>query len=59
MVSLVTEAERRALALDARAFDARGIRTSLTEVADPNAERTLRAVMWGVVVTLIVWGLLP
>jgi energy-coupling factor transport system permease protein len=58
MVSLVTEAERRALALDARAFDARGARTSLTEVADPNGERSLRAVMWGVSVALVVWGLL-
>ncbi|HJR67005.1 MAG TPA: energy-coupling factor transporter transmembrane component T [Gemmatimonadaceae bacterium] len=57
MVSLVTEAERRALALDARAFDARGARTSLTEVADPNGERTLRTVMWGLTVALIVWGL--
>lgn len=57
MVSLVTEAERRALALDARAFDSRGVRTSLTEVADPNGERTLRTVMWGMAVTLMVWGL--
>jgi energy-coupling factor transport system permease protein len=57
MVSLVTEAERRAIALDARAFDARGTRTSLTAVADPNAERTLRAAMWGMTLVLIVWGL--
>lgn len=58
MVSLVTEAERRALALDARAFDPRGARTSLTEVPDPNGERTLRMVMWGLVVALMVLGLL-
>ncbi len=58
MVSLVTEAERRALALDARAFDARGARTSLTEVADPNGERTLRTVMWGLAIALIVLGLI-
>ncbi len=57
MVSLVTEAERRALALDARAFDARGARTSLTEVADPNDERILRALMWGLTTMLFVWGL--
>ena len=57
MVSLVTEAERRALALDARAFDLRGARTSLTEVADPTAERTVRAAMWGLALALIVWGL--
>jgi energy-coupling factor transport system permease protein len=58
IVSLVTDAERRALALDARAFDARGARTSLVEVDDPNGERTLRAVMWGASVALVVWGLL-
>jgi len=58
MVSLVTDAERDAIALDARAFDARGPRTSLTEVADPTEERLLRAVMWGVLVALVVWGLL-
>jgi energy-coupling factor transporter transmembrane protein EcfT len=57
MVSLVTDAERHAIALDARAFDARGTRTSLTEVADPRAERRWRAVIWGAVVLLIVWGL--
>jgi energy-coupling factor transport system permease protein len=58
MVSLVTDAERHAIALDARAFDAGGRRTSLTDVADPNEERTLRAVVWGVTVALIAWGLL-
>lgn len=57
MVSLVTEAERRALALDARAFDARGARTSLTEVTDPNEERLLRALVWGLAITLLVWGI--
>ena len=57
LVSLGTDADRRALALDARAFDARGARTSLTEVADPNEERLLRAVVWGLAITLLVWGL--
>jgi energy-coupling factor transport system permease protein len=57
MVSLVTEAERRALALDARAFDSRGARTSLTPVADPNDERILRALLWGFTIALLVWGL--
>jgi len=57
IVSLVTDAERHAIALDARAFDARGKRTSLTDVDDPNEERTLRAVIWGVTVALIAWGL--
>ena len=56
MVSLVTEAERRAIALDARAFDARGERTSLTEIADPDGERTARALMWGATILLIVWS---
>jgi energy-coupling factor transport system permease protein len=58
IVSLVTDAERHAIALDARAFDVHGRRTSLTEVADPDAERVLRAVMWGATVTLLVWGIL-
>jgi energy-coupling factor transport system permease protein len=58
MVSLVTDAERRAIALDARAFDARGARTSLTEVPDPNGERILRMVMWGASATLLIWGML-
>lgn len=57
VVSLVTDAERHAIALDARAFDAGGRRTSLTDVPDPNEERTLRAVIWGVTVALIAWGL--
>jgi energy-coupling factor transporter transmembrane protein EcfT len=57
MVSLVTDSERHAIALDARAFDALGKRTSLTAVADPNEERMLRRVMWGVTVVLLIWGL--
>jgi energy-coupling factor transporter transmembrane protein EcfT len=57
MVSLVTDAEQHALALDARAFDARGARTSLTAVADPNEERILRAFLWAVTIALLVWGL--
>ena len=58
MVSLVTDAERHAIALDARAFDAGGRRTSLTDVPDPNEERMLRAVIWGATVALILWGFL-
>ncbi len=58
MVSLVTDAERHAIALDARAFDARGKRTSLVDVADPNEERTVRAMIWGMVIMLLVWGVL-
>jgi energy-coupling factor transport system permease protein len=58
MVSLVTDAERHAIALDARGFETHGRRTSLTEISDPHAERVLRAVMWGATVTLVVWGIL-
>lgn len=58
MVSLVTDAERHGIALDARAFEPLGKRTSLTAVADPNDERIVRAVMWGVTVALVTWGLL-
>jgi energy-coupling factor transport system permease protein len=56
MVSLVTDAERHAIALDARAFDMRGKRTSLTEVADSRGERRWRALIWSVTVVLIIWG---
>lgn len=56
MVSLVTDAERHAIALDARAFDARGRRTSLTEVPDSRTERRWRALIWSVTVVLIIWG---
>ena len=58
MVSLVTDAERHGIALDARAFHARGKRTWLTAVADSDAERVLRTAMWGATVALIAWGLL-
>lgn len=58
MVSLVTDAERHAIALDARAFDARGKRTSLVPVPDPNGERILRGAMWMLTIALIVWGFL-
>jgi energy-coupling factor transport system permease protein len=57
IVSIVTDSERHAIALDARAFDAQGRRTSLSDVADPNEERILRAVIWGVIVALVAWGI--
>lgn len=56
MVSLVTDAERHAIALDARAFDARGKRTSLTEVVDPRTERRWRVAIWSATVALVLWG---
>lgn len=58
MVSLVTDAERHAIALDARAFDMRGTRTSLTEVPDSRAERRWRVVIWSATVVLVLWGFL-
>ena len=58
MVSLVTDAERHAIALDARAFDMRGKRTSLTEVPDSRAERRWRAVIWSATAVLVIWGFL-
>ena len=57
MVSLVTDAERHGIALDARAFEAHGKRTWLTAVSDPAGERALRTAMWGATIALIVWGL--
>lgn len=56
MVSLVTDAERHAIALDARAFDPRGRRTSLVPVPDPKGERILRTALWTLTIALIVWG---
>ena len=56
MVSLVTDAERHGIALDARAFDAQGKRTWLTAVPDSHRERALRTAMWGATIALIVWG---
>ncbi|MDQ4081102.1 MAG: energy-coupling factor transporter transmembrane protein EcfT [Gemmatimonadota bacterium] len=57
MVSLVTDSERHGIALDARAFDARGKRTSLSEVPDSRAERRWRALIWSATVALVIWGL--
>jgi energy-coupling factor transport system permease protein len=56
MVSLVSDAERRAVALDARAFEARGKRTSLVEITDASGERVLRMAMWVASVALLMWG---
>lgn len=56
MVSLVTDAERHAVALDARAFNARGRRTSLVSVSDAPLERGLRTVLWIAAVGLAIAG---
>jgi energy-coupling factor transport system permease protein len=55
VVSLVTEAEERALALDARGFDPRRPRTAMVPVADGPAERALRAAMWVAAAAVVAW----
>ena len=57
IVGLVTESEERALALDARAFDARGKRTALAPIADPVAELWARRVIWLALAGVIAWRL--
>jgi energy-coupling factor transport system permease protein len=57
-LSLVAEAEERALALDARGFRARRRRTAMAPVADRGWERTLRAALWGAAIALLAWGVL-
>lgn len=57
IVGLVTESEERALALDARAFDARGKRTTLAPIADPVAEQWIRRAIWLALLLVIMWRL--
>jgi energy-coupling factor transport system permease protein len=57
IVSLVTESEERALALDARAFAPNARRTALAPIADPDGERWLRRVIWIALTGAIVWRL--
>ena len=57
IVSLVTESEERALALDARAFDPGARRTALMPIADSEGERWVRRVIWIALVGAIVWRL--
>lgn len=54
-VSLVTESEDRALALDARGFEPRRRRTALSPIPDPPVERRVRAALWIAVVALLAW----
>ncbi len=58
VASLVTESDERALALNARGFEAWRRRTALNAVADPAGERVLRVVMWLAIVALLAWGAL-
>ena len=55
IVGLVIESEERALALDARAFDARGKRTALAPIADPIGEIWARRVIWLALAAAIAW----
>lgn len=57
-VGLVTEAEERALALDARGFRPGRARTALDPVRDRTAERRLRLALWIATGALLAWGLL-
>jgi energy-coupling factor transport system permease protein len=57
IVGLVIESEERALALDARAFDARGKRTALAPIADPVGEIWMRRVIWLALAAAIAWRL--
>ncbi|HEU4643742.1 MAG TPA: energy-coupling factor transporter transmembrane component T [Gemmatimonadaceae bacterium] len=54
-VSLVTESEERALALDARGFDPRRRRGALAPIADRRGERLARAALWLALVALLAW----
>lgn len=55
MVSLVTESEERALALDARGFAPRRRRTALAPVPDRPVERAARAACWIALAALLAW----
>jgi len=58
VAGLVVESDERALALDARGFVPVRRRTALTAIADPPAERAVRAAMWLAILALIAWGML-
>lgn len=55
IVSLVSEAEERALALDARGFRPHLRRTTLDPLADVPRERVLRAVLWAAALASLIW----
>ncbi len=57
IVSLVSETEERALALDARAFDPGRRRTALDPIPDPRGERMFRLVLWLGIVGLAISGI--
>jgi energy-coupling factor transport system permease protein len=55
IVSLVSETEERALALDARGFVPGRRRTSMMPIADPPSERSVRALLWLACLLLVGW----
>ena len=55
ILSLITESEERAMALDARGFEPRRHRTAMMPIADPASERAIRAVLWIVLVATLAW----
>jgi energy-coupling factor transport system permease protein len=57
LVSLVTESEERALALDARGFEASRRRGALTPIADRPGERAFRALLWVSFAVVMLWNL--
>jgi energy-coupling factor transport system permease protein len=57
VLSLVTESEERALALDARGFTAGRRRTTMTPIADPVEERVVRALLWVALLAILAWRL--
>lgn len=54
VVSLVTESEERALALDARGFEPSRARSALVPIADRRGERVVRLVTWAASLALVV-----
>lgn len=57
LVSLVTESEERALALDARGFVANRRRGALTPITDHPGERAFRALLWLSLAAVVIWNL--
>lgn len=55
VVSLVTESEERALALDARGFRPGRARGALVPLDDPRGERLVRLALWVMAAALLLW----
>jgi energy-coupling factor transport system permease protein len=57
LVSMVTESEERALALDARGFVANRRRGALTPITDHPGERAFRSIVWLSLAAVVIWKL--